>query len=128
MHSAENAEEDQISSYFSDTTLVTARQIIRVQNLAGPPEHVLSEGVDQHNEMIAALMSRKGTLALARFKAHLDTVEDNLRGRLRQFGTAPQGAGWAIDDNSLAPAPVTALDRWRSWRQRPVNRVRLGAA
>jgi len=69
----------------ADAHLITSRQIIRVQNLDGPLEHVPSEGVGEHDEIINALKDRKEALALALFDAHLDTVEENLRRRLMEF-------------------------------------------
>lgn len=69
----------------ADAHIVTARQIIRVQNLEGPLEHTATEGVGEHDDVITALATRDEVRAVALFSAHLDTVEDNLRRRLRAF-------------------------------------------
>jgi len=80
---------------FSDTTLVTARQsagcrigLVRLSTFSA------RESISTTS--IAALMSERHA-SLARSKAHLDTVEDNLRGACGS-SNRPQGAGWAIDD------------------------------
>ncbi|MEQ8934474.1 MAG: GntR family transcriptional regulator [Amphiplicatus sp.] len=72
----------------ADTHLVISRQIIRVQNLEGPIEHLASEGVDEHGGIIEALLARNEKRAVTLFGTHLDTVEDNLRSRLREFEQA----------------------------------------
>ena len=69
----------------ADMHLVTSRQIIRVQNLDGPTEHIASEGVGEHDEFIAALEARDAARAEALFAVHMKSVEDNLRARLRQW-------------------------------------------
>ncbi len=76
----------------ADVHLVTSRQLIRIQNLNGPLEHVASEGVGEHDEIIAAIERRDIKSAIALFSRHLDTVEDNLRARLRQFEVSPSPA------------------------------------
>jgi DNA-binding GntR family transcriptional regulator len=72
----------------ADVHLVTSRQIIRVQNLDGPLTHRASEGMHQHDEIIAALVARDEERAVRLFEEHLDTVEENLRSRLREFEPA----------------------------------------
>lgn len=72
----------------ADVHLVTSRQIIRVQNLDGPLTHRASEGMHQHDEIIAALVARDEDRAVRLFEEHLDTVEENLRSRLREFEPA----------------------------------------
>jgi DNA-binding GntR family transcriptional regulator len=69
----------------AEAHLLTSRQLIRIQNLSGPITHVASEGVDEHDEILAALQARDCNKAVAFHAAHLATVEDNLRGRLRQW-------------------------------------------
>jgi len=69
----------------ADAHLLTSRQIIRIQNLNGAIEHLPSEGVNEHDEIIAALKARDVDRVVALFSRHLDTVEENLRARLRQF-------------------------------------------
>lgn len=69
----------------ADAHLLTSRQIIRIQNLNGAIEHLPSEGVSEHDEIIAALKARDVDRVVTLFCRHLDTVEENLRARLRQF-------------------------------------------
>jgi DNA-binding GntR family transcriptional regulator len=69
----------------AEAHLLASRQLIRIQNLSGPLEHVASEGVDEHGEIITALEARNPDKAVAIHAAHLSTVEDNLRGRLHQW-------------------------------------------
>jgi DNA-binding GntR family transcriptional regulator len=72
----------------ADVHLVTSRQIIRVQNLDRTVTHLASEGMHQHDEIIAALVARDEARAVRLFEEHLDTVEENLRSRLREFEPA----------------------------------------
>ena len=71
----------------ADAHLLTSRQLIRIQNLNGATEHLPSEGVSEHDEIIAALKARDADQAVALLNRHLDTVEENLRARLRPFET-----------------------------------------
>lgn len=66
--------------------LLTSRQIIRVQNLNERMAHVAREGMHEHEEIVAALVARDEERAVSLFTEHLDTVEDNLRRRLQDFG------------------------------------------
>ena len=59
-----------------------------MQNLDGPLTHRASEGMHQHDEIIAALVARDEDRAVRLFEEHLDTVEENLRSRLREFEPA----------------------------------------
>lgn len=63
--------------------LLASRQIIRVQNLDGPLEHLPAESVMEHDAFLAALLRREAETALALFKRHLQTAEENLRRRLQ---------------------------------------------
>ncbi len=75
----------------ADAHLVTSRQLIRIQNLDGPLEHMVSEGVHEHHEIIVALKNHDADRAAALLGAHLATVEENLRARLRRWSDATKG-------------------------------------
>lgn len=68
--------------------LLTSRQIIRVQNLHRSAAHLAQEAMHEHAELVAALLARDEKTAVAVFTDHLDTVEDNMRLRLREFSRA----------------------------------------
>ncbi len=74
----------------ADAHLIASRHIVRVQNLGAPLEHVASEGVNEHGEMMAALERRDAERAHIVFARHLETVEDNLRARLAEFMPAQE--------------------------------------
>ncbi len=73
----------------TDAHLLASRQLIRIQNLNGSIEHVASEGVGEHDDIIAALTCRDAAEASRLLEHHLGTVEDNLRRRLRVFAPEP---------------------------------------
>lgn len=66
-----------------DAHQLVSRQIIRVQNLNGPLEHSVDESFDEHDAFLDALKRRDRRRAVALMRAHLKTVEDNLRARLK---------------------------------------------
>ncbi|MFV3075530.1 GntR family transcriptional regulator [Niveispirillum fermenti] len=66
-----------------DAHLLVSRQIIRVQNLRGPLEHLPAESVAEHDGFLEALIRRDAAAALSLFKRHLKTAEENLRRRLQ---------------------------------------------
>jgi DNA-binding GntR family transcriptional regulator len=68
-----------------DAHQLVSRHIIRLQNLNGPLEHRVDESDQEHDSLIAALKARDGRRAVFRHRAHLKTVEDNLRRRLEPF-------------------------------------------
>jgi DNA-binding GntR family transcriptional regulator len=65
-----------------DAHQVVSRQIIRVQNLNGPLEHGVEESLTEHDALLEALRRRDRRRAVSLIRAHLKTVEDNLRARL----------------------------------------------
>ena len=75
----------------AEAHLLSSRQLIRIQNLSGPIAHIASEGVDEHDGIIAALRGGDCDKAVSLHAAHLATVEDNLQSRLRQWTSANGG-------------------------------------
>lgn len=62
--------------------LIIARHIIRLQNLNGAIENSAVESFTQHEAFMIPLLARDQNKAVAAFKKHLSTVEENLRKRL----------------------------------------------
>ncbi len=71
----------------AEAHLLASRQLIRIQNLSGRYEHVTTESVDEHDEIIAAIEKRDAETAVRLHSAHLDTVGENLRARLSEWDT-----------------------------------------
>ncbi len=65
-----------------DTHLIVARHIIRLQNLNGAIEHSAEESLTEHMAFLEPLLNRNREAASIAFKAHLSTVDENLRKRL----------------------------------------------
>jgi len=72
-----------------DTHQIISRHIIRLQNINGAIEHSVEESYQEHEVFMEALLNRDKPVAIATFKAHLSTVEDNLRKRLETSAYKP---------------------------------------
>ncbi len=72
-----------------NTHLIIARHCIRLQNLNGAIEHSAEESLHQHDAFMVPLLERDKKQAVAAFKSHLSTVEENLRKRVETTAYEP---------------------------------------